>query len=232
VPGQKARRAMGLRRADVGVHVAEVRETPQALVVELCEGRHENGCVLPPWCVGVLSDPHHRRRPSPPGQPRGAWIVTSPLAAAGFPELPAAKKRKRSCRGSGPAGSRCCGKRPRGALRNTTDAAAAADTAVIFRLTVAMCAPAGVGHADPQRRRPGRRSGRWGSRCCDLQFRRPLSSLPGWRPKRNSSIVGRRNRSPRRVQISLSVSNRPVVSAPLPACRRPPTDFTTSREHG
>ena len=41
MPRQEARRAVGLRRADVGVHVAEVGKAAQALVVQLGKRRYE-----------------------------------------------------------------------------------------------------------------------------------------------------------------------------------------------
>src|SRR5258708_2283363 len=58
VPGQNTRCAMGLRRAYIGVHGAEVREAPQTLVIELRECRYEPIAFSRRQCFGILTDAH------------------------------------------------------------------------------------------------------------------------------------------------------------------------------
>src|SRR2546429_8613501 len=82
---------MGLRRADVRVHVPEVCETPGALVIELRERCHETIALSRRQCVGVLSNPHHNRdRANQGGSVAGFYFHIS-IVNTGRPNLPATK---------------------------------------------------------------------------------------------------------------------------------------------
>ena len=60
VPWQESLLAVGLRRAGVGVHIAEVGETSRPLVIELAKGGDEARDLGRGQRVGIFSYPHHQ----------------------------------------------------------------------------------------------------------------------------------------------------------------------------
>jgi len=166
VPGQKARRAMGLRRADIGVACCgSPRKRPRPWLLSCAKAATKR---LRSTAVSALAFFRIRTiaaNRAHQGSPVARLDRHVAIVDAGFPEFAGGEKRNGRCRWSGPAGSRCW-KRPRGAAPEHDDAAPAADTAVIFRLTVGDGAPAGLVSGFRQGDGAQRRSGRWGSRCC------------------------------------------------------------------
>ncbi len=61
MPWQEALGTVRLRRAQPRVHIAEVRESSHALIVQLRERRNQAIALSRCQLVGVLSNAHHHR---------------------------------------------------------------------------------------------------------------------------------------------------------------------------
>ena len=170
VPRQKARRAMGLRRAHVGVHVAEVGEAAQALIVELRERRHETVAFSRRQRVGVLSDAHHHRHRA---DQRGAdarldFHIT--VVDAGLPEFAGDEERNGSAVGRDRK-RQAVGERSRCATPEDDGAAASHRYSGDSHTDGRRGGARRIGHANPARRWSPRHELRSGAHAVvDLQF--------------------------------------------------------------
>jgi len=155
---------MGLRRADIRVHVAEVREASQALVIELRECRHETVAFA---VVSALA--FFRIRTITGTEPTSvvpvrASIVTSPLLTLGCPNLPTTKNGT-DVPLIGTDSVTLLENAPVVPLRNPT-APPRRRYAREFHVDGGRGGAGWVGHANPAWRRAHETIGRRGLRCC------------------------------------------------------------------
>ena len=143
VPGQESRRAMRLRQAYGYMHVAEIREPSQALIVELGKCCHEAIAFSRCQGLGVLADTHHHRRRA---DQRGAEARLDPDVAIVDARLPEFAGREKRDRRAVERNRECqaAGERARAPLLNSTAPPLAADTPLIFTLTVGVSTPEGL----------------------------------------------------------------------------------------
>ena len=99
------------------MHVAEVRKTSQALIVELRECRHEAVAFSRRQGVGILSDPHHHRERTNQRGSQACFDLHVAVAAAGAPEPAGGEKwhrypidRDRECQIGGERSGRATAK--------------------------------------------------------------------------------------------------------------------------
>ena len=165
MPGQEPGAKCACRRAACGVHVAEVDEPPEPLIVELREGRDEPIALGRRQGVGVLADAHHHLGRADHGIADARFDPDVTLVCAGLVEFAGGEERdaravdrdRQRQRGGEGAGV---------PLRNTTEPPFAAEVLESLSVAVGPAAPAGLVTRIRQETAPRRRIAQQRWYCC------------------------------------------------------------------